>query len=204
MISCHWVLWSRRSGTSRVLLQKCANLVIARTYKAHARHAILQPEYSCCYHRVCFRCLVVKSIWYWMKPYLVVKISSDIVTEHCCQVCILSMMFCHSVAVCWHGKWLRNQQETPRSTHVDLNCGRPTWDIKNIIYISILIFTFCVDRDTSVLELFYVVSQQKRFAMLTRQSKTVSKIVGLRWTRKTQNDAHVDTYCRKPELISWW
>ena len=58
------------------------------------------------------------------EAYLVVKISSDIVTEHCCQVCVLSMMFCRSVAVCWHGKWLRNQQETPRSTHVNLNCGR--------------------------------------------------------------------------------
>ena len=46
-----------------------------------------------------------------MNPYFVVKISSDIVTEHCCQVCVLSMMFCRSVAVCWHGKWLRNQQE---------------------------------------------------------------------------------------------
>ena len=31
-----------------------------------------------------------------LKPYLVVKISSDIVTEHCCQVCVLSMMFCRS------------------------------------------------------------------------------------------------------------
>ena len=72
-------------------------------------------------------------IWDWMKPYLVVKISSDIVTKHFCQVCVLSMMFCRSVA--WHGKWLRNQQETPRSNHVDLNCGRPTWAIKNIIYI---------------------------------------------------------------------
>ena len=85
--------------------------------------------------QVCYRCLALKSIWDWMKPYLVVKISSDIVTEHCCQVCVLSMMFCRSVAVCWHGKWLGNQQETPLSTHVDLNCGRPTWDIKNIIYI---------------------------------------------------------------------
>ena len=31
-----------------------------------------------------------------LKPYLVVKISPDIVTEHCCQVCVLSMMFCRS------------------------------------------------------------------------------------------------------------
>ena len=38
-----------------------------------------------------------------LKPYLVVKISSDIVTEHCCHVCVLSMTFCRSAAVCWHG-----------------------------------------------------------------------------------------------------
>ena len=35
-------------------------------------------------------------IYLRLKPYLVVKISSDIVTEHCCQVCVLFMMFCRS------------------------------------------------------------------------------------------------------------
>ena len=35
-------------------------------------------------------------IYLRLKPYLVVKISSGIVTEHCCQVCVLSMMFCRS------------------------------------------------------------------------------------------------------------
>ena len=35
-------------------------------------------------------------IYLRLKPYLVVKISSDIVTGHCCQVCVLSMMFCRS------------------------------------------------------------------------------------------------------------
>ena len=35
-------------------------------------------------------------IYLRLKPYLVVKVSSDIVTEHCCQVCVLSMMFCRS------------------------------------------------------------------------------------------------------------
>ena len=165
MISYHWGLWSRRSGNSVCCFKSVPTWWLQGPIK-RMRDTLFQPEYSCCYYRVCFRCLAVKSIWDWMKPYLVVKISSDIVAEHCCQVCVLSMMFCHSVAVCWHGKWLRNQQETPRSTHVDLNYGRPTWDIKNIIYI--WFFTFCVDRDTSVLELFHVVSQQKRFAMLTQ------------------------------------
>ena len=81
-------------------------------------------------------------IYLRFKLYLVVKISSDIVIEHCCQVCVLSMMFCRSAAVCWHGKWWHNQQETPRSAHVAwLSCGRPTWDIKNILYISFSHFT---------------------------------------------------------------
>ena len=47
-----------------------------------------------------------------LKPYLVVRIASDVLTEHCCQVCILAMMFCRSdcrlcAGMC--GKWLRNQ-----------------------------------------------------------------------------------------------
>ena len=118
MISYHWVLWSRMSGTSVCRFKSVPTWWLRGPIK------ILQPKYSCCYQRVCFRCLAVKSIWDWMKPYLVVKISSYIVTEHCCQVCVLSMIFCRAVAVCWHGKWLRNQQETSRSTHVDLKCGR--------------------------------------------------------------------------------
>ena len=35
-----------------------------------------------------------------LKPYLVVKIVSDVLTEHCCQVCILAMMFSRSTAGC--------------------------------------------------------------------------------------------------------
>ena len=47
-----------------------------------------------------------------LNSYLVVKIASDVLTKHCCQVCILAMMFCHSdcrlcAGMC--GKWLRNQ-----------------------------------------------------------------------------------------------
>ena len=146
MISCHWVLWSRRSGTSVCRFKSVPTWWLQGLIKR------MRGTHS-----------------YWMKPYLVVKISSDIVTEHCCQVCVLSMMFCRSVAVCWHGKWLRNQQETPRSTNVDLNCGRPPWDIKKLKkYYLHLIFTFCVVRDTSVLELFHVVSQQKRFAVFAQ------------------------------------
>ena len=67
-----------------------------------------------------------------LKPYLVVKISSDIVTEPCCPVCLLSVIFCRSdcrlcadmvsdCAIC--GNSLENHV-------VWLNLGRPTWDIK--------------------------------------------------------------------------
>ena len=67
-------------------------------------------------------------IYLRLKPYLVVEISSDIVTEHCCQ----SMRSVYDVlplrlpAMCWHGKWLRNL-ETSRWT---MWSARPTWDIK--------------------------------------------------------------------------
>ena len=36
------------------------------------------------------------AIYLRSKSYLVFKISSDIMTKHCCQVCVLSMMFCRS------------------------------------------------------------------------------------------------------------
>ena len=121
MISCHWVLWGHRSGTS-VCRFKCVPTWWLRELIKRMRGTLFSQSTL-----VCYRC-ALKSIWDWMKPYLVVKISSDILTEYCCQVCVLSIMFCRSVAVCWHGKLLRNQQETPRSTHMDLNCGRPTWD----------------------------------------------------------------------------
>ena len=50
-------------------------------------------------------------IYLRLKPYLVVKIASDVLTEHCCQVCVLAMIFCRSdcrlcAGMC--GKWLRN------------------------------------------------------------------------------------------------
>ena len=67
-------------------------------------------------------------IYLRLKPYLVVEISSDIVTEHCCQ----SMRSVYDVlplrlpAMCWHDKWLRNL-ETSRRT---MWSARPTWDIK--------------------------------------------------------------------------
>ena len=84
----------------------------------------------------CFRCLAVNSVLR-LKPYLVVKIASDVLTEHCCQVCVLAMMFCRSdcqlcacvvsdcvprVLACWHSH-------------------RPTWGMKYILYIWFSHFT---------------------------------------------------------------
>ena len=96
-----------------------------------------------------------------LKPYLVVKIASDVLTEHCCQVCILAMMFCRSdcrlcAGMC--GKWLRNQGN---SSYQRTTCfGLLTLRRANMGYEKYflhLIFTFYLNRDTSVLELFPVV-----------------------------------------------
>ena len=139
MISCQWGLRSHGVGTS-----------VCR-FNSVPTWWLWGPISACAARHSAARVLVLllssllsmlSEIYLRLKPYVVVKISSDIVTEHCCQICILSMMFCRSAAVCWHGKWFRNQQETPRSTNVVwLNCGRPTWDMKNILYISFSHFT---------------------------------------------------------------
>ena len=96
-----------------------------------------------------------------LKPYLVVKIASDVLTEHCCQVCILAMLFCRSdcrlcAGMC--GKWLHNQGN---SSYQRTTCfGLLTLRQANMGYEKYffhLIFTFYLNRDTSVLELFPVV-----------------------------------------------
>ena len=92
------------------------------------------------------------------KSYLVFKISSDIMTKHCCQVCVLSMMFCRSDSrlcwPCWHGEWWPNR-ENLSTTCFDTPTGKgEKWYEK---YSLSLIFTFYLNRDTSVIELFPVV-----------------------------------------------
>ena len=73
----------------------------------------LQPEYSCSGSRVL---MLSGEIYLRLKPYLVVEISCDIVTEHCCQVCVLSMMFCRSDCRLCAGMWWLPNQGTPCST----------------------------------------------------------------------------------------
>ena len=82
-----------------------------------------------------------------LKPYLVVKIASYVLTEHCCQVCILAMMFCRSdcrLCADMCGKWLCNQGNSAYHVFwpVDLlTLRQATWDMKNILYIWFSHFT---------------------------------------------------------------
>ena len=97
------------------------------------------------------------AIYLRSKSYFVFEISSDIVTKHCCQVCVLSMMFCCSDSrlcwPCWLGKWWRNR-ENLSVTWFDTPTGqRGKWCEK---YSLRLIFTFYLNR-ASVMELFPVV-----------------------------------------------
>ena len=90
-------------------LQKCANFSDCGPISACATDTPIQPEY----YPVLLLSMLSGEFCLRLKPYWVVKISSDVVTEHCCQLCVLAMMFCRSdcqlcAGTC--GKWLRNQQ----------------------------------------------------------------------------------------------
>ena len=125
---------------------------------AHAQQTRVSSQSIPC----CFRCQKFSGEFCLrLKPYLVVEIASDVLTEHCCQVCILAMMFCCSdcrLCACMCGKWLRNQGNSlyQRTTCFGLltlrqaNMGYEKYSLQ-------LIFTFYLNRDTSLLELFPVV-----------------------------------------------
>ena len=69
-----------------------------------------------------------------------------------------------------------------------------------------LIFTFYLNRDTSVIELFpVVVFQLKKDSPVLTHLLAISKPSLKLWDcgRKIQNDVDIDTYYCKPELISW-
>ena len=151
-LSCYGVLRRREGGNQRVSLQKCANLVIAST---DWRMRDMLPSVS---SQEVFMLLTMLSgeIYLRMKLHLVVKISSNVVTEHCCQVCILSMMFCCSdcrpcadmVSDCTIRKLLRVPHGLPPLRQA--NMGYKKYSLH-------LIFTFYLYRDTSVLQLFPVI-----------------------------------------------
>ena len=83
-------------------------------------------------------------IYLRLKPYLVVRIASDVLTEHCCQICVLAMMFCRSdcrlcAGMC--GKWLRNHgillvpAQTPPFQHCPhVWCAALTWQISKTFW----------------------------------------------------------------------
>ena len=96
------------------------------------------------------------AIYVWSKLYLVFKISSDIMTKHCCQICVLSMIFCHSDSrLCADkvsdGAIGKLEYHVVLTTLRQANAGN---DMKNILY-----DWFSHFRDTSVIELFPVVFQ---------------------------------------------
>ena len=164
---------------------------------AHARHASLQPVLLSS-----SLSMLSGELYLRLKPCLVVKISPDIVTEHCCQVCVLFMMFCRSdcrqcadmVSDC-------AIRETRRRTMwFDLT---PAGQRRIKQYSSYLIFTFYTNIDTSVIKLFHVVVFQykKDSPCWPSQSKPSLKLLDC--GRKIQNDVHIDSYYRKSELISW-
>ena len=82
-----------RSGPqgATLVMSKVCQLGDCADRLAHARHASLQPVLLSS-----SLSMLSGEIYLRLKPYLVVKISHDIVTKHCCQVCVLSMMFCRS------------------------------------------------------------------------------------------------------------
>ena len=139
--------WNSRGGNQRMSLQKCANF--SGPICACATGTRIQPEYPVLFSmfsgEFCLR----------LKPYLVIKIAPDIPTEYCCQVCVLVMMFCRPDCRLCAGMCGKSGTSVPRvltnSRRVNftvqfgvLTCwhsGRPTWDMKNILYIWFSHFT---------------------------------------------------------------
>ena len=147
------LLRSRRAGNQRMSLQKCANFVIVRTdwrmrgtlVSSQNRFVLLSSLLS----------MLSGEIYLRLKPYLVVKISSDIVTEHCCQVCVLSMMFCRSdCRLC--ADMVVSDCATIRKLAVPRGLTLRQANVGYEKYYLHFIFPFYLNRDTSVLELFPV------------------------------------------------
>ena len=74
-------------------LHRIANLVIGRTDSC-MRHTL--PSFLSPTRVFVLLSMLSSEIYLRLKPYLVVKITSHKVTEHCYQLCVLSMLFCRS------------------------------------------------------------------------------------------------------------
>ena len=117
------------------------------------------------------------------KLYVVVKLSSDIVTEHCCQVYVLAMMICHSDSQLCADIHLSDCAIRKLEYHVVwLHSDRSTWEmIWN--YSLHLIFTFYLQRHIGVRIVPCRCISIKRSSMRSVLThllgiKTVPKIVG--------------------------
>ena len=114
------------------------------------------------------------------KSYLVVEISSDIVTQLCCQLCILSMVFCRS------DPWLRSDIVSDCAIgnleyHVVwLHSDRPTWEVIWKIFFT-FDFTLTETHRCYNYSLSLYFNIQKDSPELTNllANETVSIIVGL-------------------------
>ena len=100
-------------------------------------------------------------MWWSRLSLLVFKISSDIGTKHCYQVCVLSMIFCHSdCRLCAPFHETRCCRDSEIGKLLGVPHGLTSPRRANVAYEKYtlhLIFTFYLNRDTPVLELFPVV-----------------------------------------------
>ena len=133
--------------------------------------------------------------------YSVVKISFHTGTEHCCQVCILSMMFCCSdCRLCAD----RVSDSTIRKivyNMVWLHSNRPTSEVKKyILYIWFSHFTLTVTHRCYNYSMWYIKKILPCWPICW-QSKPSLKLLDC--GRKIENDIHIYAYYCKPELIPW-
>ena len=144
LISCHWVMRGGRQGTSVCRFKSVP--ICGPISACAARWSPTKKQNIRVVIEFVSQLLAMLSgeVYLRLKPYLVVKIACDVLTEHCCQVCVLAMMFCRSdcrlcAGMC--GKWLRNQETSVPRVLACWHSDRPTWDMKNILYILFSHFT---------------------------------------------------------------
>ena len=145
-------------------LQKCANFSDCGPISVCMTDTRIQPEYP-----VLFSMLFSGEFCLRLKPYLIVKIAPDVLTENI-AVKYAFWLWCFAAPTASCVLACAVSQVTPRNqrtTCFDLltlqqaNMGYEKYSLH-------VIFTFYLNRDTSVLELFpVVVFQWKRLSVLT-------------------------------------
>ena len=145
--------------------------------------------------------MLTGEIYLRLKSHVIVKISSHIVTEHCCRVCVLSTMFCRSdcrscadmVSDCR----IRKVLGVPR--------GLTPLRQANVGY-----------EKYSLHLIFHILPEQRHIGarIISCRCISIKKILRVDPSklslklcdcgRMIRNGVHIDTYYRKPKLISWW